>query len=42
VVPGIIILIIVAAALGGWYGFRMGWRRGWQARDERDAHGEQS
>jgi hypothetical protein len=34
VVPAIIILIIVAAALGAWWGFRAGYQRGWLARDE--------
>jgi hypothetical protein len=42
VVPAIIILIIVAAALGAWWGFRAGYQRGWQARDQRDAQGEQA
>ena len=38
VVPAIVILILLAAGGGAWLGFRAGYRRGWQARDDRDAH----
>jgi hypothetical protein len=37
VVPAIVILILLAAGGGAWLGFRAGYRRGWQARDDRDA-----
>ena len=37
VVPAIVILILLAAGGGAWLGFRTGYRRGWQARDDRDA-----
>jgi len=42
VVPAIVILIILAASGGAWLGFRAGYRRGWLARDVRDAHGEEA
>jgi hypothetical protein len=42
VVPAIVILIILAAAGGAWLGYRAGYRRGWQARDVRDAQDGQS
>jgi hypothetical protein len=35
VVPAVFVLIILAAALGGWFGFRAGYRRGWSDRDAR-------
>lgn len=38
VVPAIVILILLAAGGGAWLGFRAGYRRGWKARDDRDAH----
>lgn len=37
VVPAIVILILLAAGGGAWLGFRTGYRRGWKARDDRDA-----
>jgi len=37
VVPAIVILILLAAGGGAWLGFRAGYRRGWKARDDRDA-----
>jgi len=37
VVPAIVILILLVACGGAWLGFRAGYRRGWQARDDRDA-----
>ena len=36
-VPAIIILIIVAGAVGAWLGFRAGYRSGWLARDGQGA-----
>ena len=41
-VPAIVILIILAAGGGAWLGFRAGYRRGWLARDVRDAQDGQA
>lgn len=41
VVPAIVILILLAAGGGAWFGFRAGYRRGWLARDNRDTDGGQ-
>ena len=38
VVPAIVILILLAAGGGAWLGYRAGYRRGWKAHDDRDAH----